>query len=104
MPRIPPLRYGGGVFFEADKYGISMRALRSDAQNKIAAQETPTTGYTMLEASANYRVYEGEAGALSFTLSASNILDQTARNHVSFTKDHVLLPGRSFRLVLDFIY
>jgi iron complex outermembrane receptor protein len=104
VPRIPPLRYGGGVFLEADEFGFNLRALRSDAQSDIAVQESATAGFTMIEAVANYRLYEGDAGAMNLVFSASNILDQTARNHVSFTKGHVLLPGRSFRLVLDFIY
>jgi iron complex outermembrane receptor protein len=104
VPRIPPLRYGGGVFVEANEFGFSLRALRSDAQSDIAVQEIATGGFTMLDAVANYRLYEGDAGAMNLVFSASNILDQTARNHVSFNKDHVLLPGRSFRLVLDFIF
>lgn len=104
VPRIPPLRYGGGVFFEADGLEITLSALHTSAQNKAAAQETTTGGFTMVDAAATYRLYDSEAGVLNLAFSASNILDQKARNHVSFTKDRVLLPGRSFRLVLDFIH
>ena len=41
---------------------------------------------------------EGIPGASSeLLLQATNLLDEKARNVVSFTADEVLLPGRSFR-------
>ncbi len=104
VPRIPPLRYGGGAFFEMEGLELTLRALHTSAQNEVAARETSTGSFTMVDAGATYRVYESESGVLNLAFSASNILDEHARNHVSFTKDRVLLPGRSYRLVLDFIY
>ena len=104
VPRIPPLRYGGGAFFETEGFELTLHALHTSAQNKVAVQEIPTGNFTLVDAAATYRVYESESGVLNLAFAASNILDEHARNHVSFTKDRVLLPGRSFRLVLDFIY
>jgi iron complex outermembrane receptor protein len=104
VPRIPPLRYGGGVFYERN--GLELRAgfLHTARQDDVAANETPTAGYTMVEASANVRVYDGDAGALDLSLSGSNLTDETARNHVSLTKDFVLQPGRNIRLMLHFVH
>jgi iron complex outermembrane receptor protein len=104
VPRIPPFRYGGGVFFEREGVQFRVDALRSSGQDDIAAHETQTSGFTMLDASATLRVLDTEDGAMDVSLSASNLLDETARNHVSFTKDRVLLPGRNFRLSLHYVF
>ncbi len=104
VPRIPPLRYGGGVFYESDGMALTLSALHTAQQDKVAQNETPTEGYTLVDASALFRIFEGETGALDLSLAASNLFDETARNHVSFTKDHVLLPGRNVRLTLHYVY
>jgi iron complex outermembrane recepter protein len=103
VPRIPPLRYGGGLFFERN--GLELRAglLHTTSQNEVALNEEPTDGYTMVNASAVFRVYDGDAGAMNVSLSGSNLTDERAHNHVSLTKEFVELPGRSFRLMLHFV-
>lgn len=103
VPRITPLRYGGGFFFESADTDLRLRVRRVDEQDKIAANETPTDGYTTLDAAATFRAYEGDGGALDLSLIGVNLTDELARNHVSFTKDHVALPGRDVRLVLRFV-
>jgi iron complex outermembrane receptor protein len=103
VPRIPPWRVGGGVFYETDAFTLSLSALHTLKQDKTGAFETATAGFTMVDASGTFRIYNGPLGALDLALSASNLLDVTARNHISFTKDHVLLPGRNFRLALHFV-
>jgi iron complex outermembrane receptor protein len=104
LPRIPPLRYGGGLFYEDDAMRVAFGILHTARQDDVAANESPTNGFTMVDATGTFRIYDGDSGALNLSLAAFNILDETARNHVSFTKDHVLLPGRNFRLMLDFVY
>jgi iron complex outermembrane receptor protein len=104
VPRIPPFRFGGGLFYERDRLELRIDALHTSEQDDIAAGETPTDGFTMLDASATFRLLDLESSALDVAVSASNLLDETARNHVSFTKDHVLLPGRNFRLTLHWVF
>jgi hypothetical protein len=41
--------------------------------------------------------------AVDLSLAASNLFDVGARNHVTFTKDHALLPELNFRLSLHFM-
>jgi iron complex outermembrane receptor protein len=103
VPRIPPLRLGGGVFFESSLLELKLSALHSFEQDKIAANETPTDGFTTLDASATIHLFEGTGGDVDLVLSATNLTDSVQRNHVSFTKDYVLLPGRTFRLMLHFL-
>jgi iron complex outermembrane receptor protein len=44
---------------------------------------------------------DGQGGLfpeMTVGLKRDSLLDDEVRNHVSFTKDHVLQPGRSVRL------
>ena len=41
-------------------------------------------------------------GDVDLVLSGTNLTDSVGRNAVSFTKDFVVLPGRTFRAVLHF--
>ena len=63
-------------------------------QDKISANETPTDSFTTLDASATIHLFEGPAGDVDLVLIGTNLTDSVGRNAVSFTKDHVLLPGR----------
>jgi iron complex outermembrane receptor protein len=100
VPRIPPLRYGGGLFYETDDVELSINVLHASEQDKVEAHETTTDGYTTLGASAVFHVYRGEAGDVDIALIGSNLTDSVQRNAVSFNKDFVLQPGRTFRLML----
>jgi iron complex outermembrane receptor protein len=104
VPRITPFRYGGGVFFERNGLELRVDALHTSSQDDIAAGETPTDGFTMLDASATFRALTLEAGAIDVSISGTNLLNETARNHVSFTKDHVLLHGRSLRVSMHYVF
>ena len=63
----------------------------------IAAFETPTKGFTLVNASLTWRPLP-ETRHLSLTLAADNIFDVDARRHASFTKDYVPLAGRDIRI------
>jgi len=69
----------------------------SDAQTKTAAFETPTAGFTLVNASATWRPF-GRDQNVAIIASANNIFDVTARRSASFTKDFVPLSGRDFRV------
>ena len=59
--------------------------------------ETPTPGFTLVNASATVRPFGAESKA-SLTLSANNIFNVEARRHASFLKDYAPLAGRDFRI------
>ena len=103
VPRIPPPRYGGSLFYEAPGMELTLGVLRADSQTRTGANETPTASYTMIDASATFRLLDGPQGALDVYLAGANLADARARNHVSFTKDHVMLPGRNFRILLRYV-
>jgi len=93
LPRIAPGRVGGELRWDADSWRASLGATRYMKQDKVAANETPTDGYTLVDA---HLAYHWDAGNLGYEvfLNGSNLTDQEARVHTSFLKDSVVLPGR----------
>ena len=104
VPRIPPLRVGGGVFWRDANWLARIRLLHAFAQNDIAnVAETKTPGYDDLRAELSYkwkpaRPNAGDLSEMSIGISGSNLLNQDIRNSVSYSKDEVLMPGSSMRM------
>lgn len=96
-PRIPPLRLLGGLGVKTPKVDGRVEVEWVDDQQRIAAFETPTDGYTLVNAELNLRPW-GDERPLSFALSANNIFDVDARRHASFLKDFAPLAGRDLRV------
>ncbi|MFN3620355.1 TonB-dependent receptor, partial [Sphingorhabdus sp.] len=97
VPRIPPLRLLGGVEVTSASFDLRGEVEWSDDQTKTAEFETPTDGFTMVNASATWRPF-GRDRNIALIASANNIFDVTARRAASFTKDYVPLAGRDFRI------
>jgi len=106
VPRIPPHRLGGGLYWRDARWLLRVGLLHAFAQNEIAPNETPTPGYNLLRAELTYsRPLPGPLSAgreMVLGLVADNLLNDDIRNHVSFRKDEVLLPGRNVRLFAKF--
>jgi iron complex outermembrane receptor protein len=97
VPRIPPLRLLGGVEMTSPRFDLRGEVEWTDNQIKTAAFETPTDGFTLVNASATWRPF-GRDRNIALIASANNIFDVTARRAASFTKDYVPLAGRDFRV------
>jgi len=97
IPRIPPLRLLGGVELGSANLDLRGEVEWSDDQTRTAAFETPTDGFTLVNASATWRPF-GKDRNIALIASANNIFDVTARRAASFTKDFVPLAGRDFRV------
>jgi len=100
-PRIPPLRLLGGIGASSPRVDGRIEVEWTDNQSRISPVETPTKGFTLVNASANIRPW-GRGGPVSFALSADNIFDVNARRHASFLKDYAPLAGRDFRISARF--
>ena len=102
VPRIPPQRVGGGVYFRSAAWLARVSLLHAFAQNDIAPiGETPTPGYNLLKAEVSYktRLDPSWFGAreMMVGLVGNNLLNENMRNSVSYTKDQVLMPGAGVR-------
>ncbi len=96
LPRIPPLRFGGSLVYEHEAFATQIDVLRAQSQHRVAQNELPTDGYTLLSLSFTYAIDTvGPFTPLLF-LRMSNLADETARESTSFLKDIAPLPGRSF--------
>jgi iron complex outermembrane receptor protein len=96
-PRIPPLRVLGGLSLASTAFDLRAEVEHVTAQNRVAALETPTPAYTMVNAEVTWRPW-GRQRPLSLSLAANNIFDVDARRHASFLKDYAPLAGRDIRL------
>lgn len=94
LPRIAPLRLGASAIYNYKKVGFRLDADYTFKQGKLAQNETPTDGFTMLNAGVDYSLDVGSTNSILY-LKATNLLDQEMRNHVSFLKNVAPLPGRS---------
>ena len=102
-PRIPPLRFLGGIEAQSDRIDGRIEVERVTGQDRVAQLETPTGGYTMVNASISVQPFPRHKET-SLTLSANNIFDVDARRHASFLKDYAPLAGRDLRLTARFSF
>lgn len=100
-PRIPPARVLGGIEAQGERLGGRVEVEHVFEQNRIAAFETPTNDYTMVNATASISPF-GKDSKTSLLLSANNLFDVLARRHSSFLKDFAPLAGRDIRVTLRF--
>lgn len=100
VPRMPPLRWGAGLWFTNERLRARVGFLRHEEQDYLGDFESETSGYTMLDASTTLRVIGDETRNISLVLSGENLNDARARNAVSFKKEEQRLPGRSVRVGL----
>ena len=107
VPRIPPVRVGGGVFWRDANWLMRVDLLHAFAHTEVEVTpffvETPTPGYNNLKAEISYRYKFTTPTTYGLSemllgVRGDNLLDAAIRNSVSYTKDEVLLPGRSVRV------
>jgi len=96
-PRIPPLRLLGGLSAESSRLDGRVEVEWVDKAQRLAAFETPTDGYTLVNASLTFRPF-ADRPETSIALAANNIFDVNARRHASYLKDFAPLSGRDFRI------
>ncbi len=104
LPRIPADRIGVRVDQRLSQalrgFVETSRILRQD---DTAEYETATDSYTLLSAGLGWRGLLGESDYLLY-LRGNNLLNEEARQHTSFIKDEVLLPGRNLTVGARFSF
>ena len=96
-PEIPPFRVLAGLTGTRGQVDGRVEVEHAWAQNKNATQETPTPGYTMVNASFDWHPFAANP-ELTLSVTANNIFDVNARRHSSELKDYAPLAGRDIRL------
>ena len=103
LPRIPPLRFGATLNYDADQWSGELGAVWYDDQDKTSSFETQTDGYTLVNARVQYEMTLNQTDMVFF-LQGENLTDEEARVHTSFLKDQAPLPGRNITLGVRAIF
>jgi iron complex outermembrane receptor protein len=102
-PLIPPLRVQGALTGKAGAVDGRIEVERDWAHRRTAPIETNTPGFTLVNASLNWKPLK-ERPDLTLGLAANNIFDVEARRSTSLLKDYAPLAGRDIRLTGSFHY
>jgi iron complex outermembrane receptor protein len=103
VPRIPPHRLGGGIYYHDAHWFARAGLLHAFEQDQFGVNEIATPGYTLVSAEVSYTTElaptNGAVPQLTIGLRGENLADDEVLNHVSFKRsENVLLPGASVRL------
>ncbi len=99
VPRIPPFRLGAGLDVTSGPWSGAAEVRWVDDQTSIADSETPTPGYTIVNASLGYRFVTSRF-VYDLLLRGRNLTDEEVRLHTSYLKNLAPLPGRDISLSL----
>lgn len=99
LPRIPAGRLGVRGDAARGAWSANLEYYRTFKQDRIAAYETATPGYDMVNATLGYDVDLGGAAGQIF-LRGTNLLDKLALNHASFIGKVAPLRGRNLTVGL----
>ena len=104
VPRMPPMRVGGGTYWRNDNWFVRMGLLHAFGQSDLGQNDTPTAGYNLLKMEISNTQYWRDSpwGAAEITtgLVGDNLLDVDVRNSVQFHKDEILMPGQSIKFFM----
>ena len=103
VPRIPPHRLGGGIYYRDANWFARAGVLHAFDQDRIGLHEEETPGYTLVSAELSYTVQaqtiDGIASVATIGIKGENLADDKVLNHASFKRsEDVLLPGASVRV------
>jgi iron complex outermembrane receptor protein len=97
LPRIPPMRANVGFTLHGGPINARAEVRHTFEQDEVASYETPTEGYTFVNAHVGYRFFVRNT-VHDVMLRGTNLTDQLARSHVSPLKERAPLPGRDITL------
>ncbi|MGV3555733.1 MAG: TonB-dependent receptor [Croceibacterium sp.] len=97
VPRMPPLSLRGGLEYQSDPVDVRAELEWVSAQDRTAAFETATDGWTTANVSIAWKPVRG-SNNVTIMLIGDNLFDVERRRHASFTKDFAPLAGRNVKL------
>jgi len=95
LPRIAPSRIGADLNWTLGGLRAHLGAVRYQKQDRVAAFEEPSPGYTLVNAGVAWRMGEADGSQWELFLDGRNLTDQEARPHTSLLRDYAPLPGRT---------
>ncbi|MCS5587987.1 MAG: TonB-dependent receptor [Porticoccaceae bacterium] len=96
VPRMAPARNILNLSYQgANELNWSLSIKDVQKQSKVATGETATDGYQWVNFHLSKDIKAQQDQLLKVSLFAKNLLNKVARNHSSYVKDEVPLPGRN---------
>jgi iron complex outermembrane recepter protein len=98
VPRMSPTRISALVDYKntmgSGVISGYLQAMRVQGVSRLAAQETATNGYTLVNSELAYKL-SSSANSPTVYLQGRNLLNQVVRLHTSYIKDVAPMPGRT---------
>ena len=98
VPRMVPARNIYTISYAQNDLEAKLVLKDVEKQDDLAEGEYESDGYEMLNLRLRKTYSLNSDSDLSISIFANNLLDEAARNHSSFVKDEVPLPGRNYGL------
>ena len=96
LPRIAPARVGGELSWSLGNLRAVVGAVHYAKQDRVARNEAPSDGYTLVNAGLAWRMGRLDATGWELFVDGRNLTDAEARPHTSLLRDYAPLPGRAF--------
>jgi iron complex outermembrane receptor protein len=97
LPRIPPKSGLFGLEAKSSLFDLRGEVEWAGEQRRVGANEAPTDSHTLYNAYLTIRPFTEN---IALRVAAVNLTNEEARNHASFLKDLLPLPGRNVRISL----
>ena len=104
VPRINPARNVYSLSYAQNDLVFKLHLKDVEKQNDIGEGETATAGYQMLDTRLTKTFDLSGKSKLKVTLFGRNLLDEAARNHSSFIKNEVPLPGKNYGIKFNLAF
>ena len=101
IPRIPAASGSAGIEYQSNNFDVGTNVRYVAGRTTTAPGVLPTDGFTTVDASVTWRPF-GTERDLNVRFQALNLTNAERRQHASFLKDLVPLPGRNFRLSVNY--
>ncbi len=103
LPFMPPFRFNANIEYDFGKAWVGGKILMAAKQDRVAPDEDPTDGYTLVGLIAGYRL--NAAGRHVIILRADNLLNTRYRDHLSRIEDRNFpMPGRNINLAYRWFF
>ncbi|MDA7542766.1 TonB-dependent receptor [Gammaproteobacteria bacterium] len=104
VPRINPSRNVYSLSYAQEDVVFKLDLKDVAKQNDFGEGESATDAYQMLDTRVTKTFNLNGSDNLKVTLFGKNLLDEVARNHSSFVKNEVPLPGRNYGIKFNLTY
>ena len=104
VPRINPARNVYSLSYKQNNVVFKLNLKDVDKQSDIGEGESETDAYKMLDVRLTKTYSLADNSELKVSLFGKNLLNEVARNHSSFVKDEVPLPGKNYGIKFNLTF